>query len=124
MEFTHLLFWVQDNTLSEKFYRKCGFSVARSQDDISVVQLDGLKIELVTMRDEDEFGHDSMSSDKGRGMYVYIQHNNVDSLHQTLELQGIVSVAPPRDWPWGRREFVVKDPDGYKLCYWQPSDTT
>lgn len=24
----------------------------------------------------------------------------------------------PRDWPWGNREFVLKDPDGYKLVFW------
>jgi len=23
-------------------------------------------------------------------------------------------------WPWGKREFVVKDPDGYKLVFFSP----
>ncbi|HMR73335.1 MAG TPA: VOC family protein [Candidatus Saccharibacteria bacterium] len=121
MKFTHLLFWVQDNTLSEKFYKKLGFEVTLSRDDLSVVRLGELEIELVPMRDEDEFAKDSMSGEKGRGMYIYMQAADVDQTYENLKSQNIAAVAPPRDWPWGRREFVVKDPDGYKLCFWQKS---
>ncbi len=119
MKFTHLLFWAQDNTLSEKFYKKLGFEVTLSRDDLSVVRLGELEIELVPIRDEDEFARDSMSGEKGRGMYIYIQSDDVDRTYENLRSQNITAVALPRDWPWGRREFVVKDPDGYKLCFWQ-----
>ena len=120
MQITGLLFWVQENQLSVKFYKKLGFDVVRSEDDHSVVKLNGFEITLVNMRDEDTFARDSMSSDKGRGMYVYIRTDNVDDKYKELVDIGLKPATEPKDWDWGNREFIIKDPDGYKLCFWQP----
>lgn len=120
MKITNLLFWVQENSLSTKFYKKLGFDVIRSADDHSVVALNGFEITIVNMRDEDRFAHDSMSGDKGRGMYVYIRVEDVDSKYKELISLGFNPATEPKDWHWGNREFVLKDPDGYKLCFWQP----
>jgi uncharacterized glyoxalase superfamily protein PhnB len=120
MEITSLLFWVQENTLSTKFYKKIGFDVVRSADDHSVVTLNSFEITLVNMRDEDKFAKDSMSGDKGRGVYMYIKVDDVDAKYKELENQGFKPTTKPKDWEWGNREFILKDPDGYKLCFWQP----
>lgn len=88
MKITSLLFWVQENALSTKFYKKLGFDVVRSADDHSVVALNGFEITLVNMRDEDKFARDSMSGDKGRGMYVYIKVEDVDAKYKELSDRG------------------------------------
>ena len=119
MRITNLLFWVQENKLSEKFYKKLGFEVLQSDDDHTLVSLSGFNIDLVNMRDEDKFAKDSMSSDKGRGVYVYINVDDVDAKHRELTGVGLAPYTQPTDWPWGNREFILKDPDGYKLCFWQ-----
>ncbi len=121
MKTVSLVMWVQDCTLSVKFYRKLGFSVAQTDDRNATVSLDGFEIMLVTMRDEDEFGRDALAADKGRGLYVYIGTDDVDTKHAELQKLGLVPDTDPRDWPWGHREFIIKDPDGYKLCFWQES---
>jgi uncharacterized glyoxalase superfamily protein PhnB len=121
MKFTNLVFWVQDNTLSVKFYIKLGFDVLQSDERNSTVQLGDLQIMLVSMRAEEEFNCDSLSGDKGRGMYVYLRTSNVDATYAELQSKGIIPATEPRDWPWGNREFIVKDPDGYKLCFWKES---
>lgn len=118
MKFTGLVFWVQDATLSYKFYKKIGFEVTSVTDRDATVRCDGLEIMLVTMRDEPEFNGDSLSMQKGKGMYVYLHVADIDEKYAELTKAGIVPKAVPRDWPWGRREFVVSDPDGYKLCFW------
>ncbi len=120
MRITNLLFWVQENKLSEKFYKKLGFEVVKSDDDHSILSLNGFAIDLVSMRDENTFAKDSMSADKGRGVYVYIQVDDVDKKHQQLVVAGTAPTTEPKDWDWGNREFIIKDPDGYKLCFWQP----
>jgi len=120
MKITNLLFWVQENKLSEKFYKKLGFEILQSDDDHSVVGIQGFAIDLVSMRDDTEFSHDSMSADKGRGMYVYINVADVDSKYKELIGLGLRPATGPKDWNWGNREFILKDPDGYKLCFWQP----
>lgn len=123
MKVTNLLFWVQDNELSQKFYKKLGFTVVHSDDQYSTVKLSNFEILLLTMRDEEMFAKDSMSSEKGRGMYIYIQVDDVDSKYESLKAEGFVPATEPKDWPWGNREFILKDPDGYKICFWKPSNT-
>ena len=119
MRITTLLFWVQENKISEKFYKKIGFGIDRSDTTISVVSLNGFKIDLVNMRDEDLFAKDSMANEKGRGVYVYIQVDDVDKKYAQLVDIGITPATKPKDWECGNREFILKDPDGYKLCFWQ-----
>lgn len=119
MNITHILCWTQENRLSEKFYKKIGFEVVRSDDQMSVVALNGFEMWLLSMRDEEKFAGDALARDKGKGVYIYIAVDDVDATHQRLLKKGIQSATEPKDWPWGNREFVVKDPDGYKLCFWQ-----
>lgn len=119
MQITNLLFWVQENKVSEKFYEKIGFEVIESADDHSTVKLDNFKIILVNMRDEEKFSKDSMSTVKGMGMYVYISVDSVDEEYKKLLSLGLKPATEPKDWEWGNREFILKDPDWYKLCFWQ-----
>jgi uncharacterized glyoxalase superfamily protein PhnB len=121
VKITNLVLWVQENKLSEKFYKKVGFEVIQSTDEHSVVALQGFQLDLVSMRDEDRFARDSMSANKGRGVYVYIQVEDVDAKYAELVSLSLPPATKPKDWPWGNREFILKDPDGYKLCFWQPS---
>lgn len=120
MRITNLVLWVQENKLSEKFYKKLGFDLKHSDDDHSVVSLGGFALDLVSMRDEEPFTRDSMSGDKGRGVYIYIRVDDVDAKHRELLALGLTPATTPKDWAWGNREFILKDPDGYKLCLWQP----
>lgn len=119
MKITNLCFWTQENKLAEKFYKKVGFEVVRSDDDMSVVALDGFEIWLVNMRAEAQFAHDALAPAKGSGMYVYIRVDDVDATYKRLTQSGIQPATEPKNWPWGNREFIAKDPDGYKLCFWQ-----
>lgn len=122
MKITNLVLWTQDCTLSVKFYKKLGFAVQQADERNATVALGDFALLLVTMRDEDEFNGDSLAAEKGRGMYVYIQVDDVDAKYAELRKIGIVPATEPRDWDWGNREFVAKDPDGYKLCFWQKID--
>lgn len=120
MRFSNITLWSQENKLSEKFYKKLGFEVAKSDDEHSIVRLGDFEIVLVSMRDEEEFSKDALNSVKGSGMYIYIRVDNVHEFHTKLREKGLESATEPRNWPWGNTEFILKDPDGYKLCFWQP----
>jgi len=119
MKISHLLLWTQENKLSEKFYKKLGFEVLHSDDERSVVTLNGFQIELVNIRDEAPFERDAMAAEKGRGMYIYVLVDDIDNTYSRLQKNGITPYTEPKNWEWGNREFIVKDPDGYKLCFWQ-----
>ncbi|HSX05667.1 MAG TPA: hypothetical protein VLF69_04320 [Candidatus Saccharimonadales bacterium] len=67
MHVTSLLLWVQENRLSEKFYKKIGFEVVRADDEHSVVALSpDFAIDLVSMRDEAQFAGDAQKTAKRR----------------------------------------------------------
>jgi hypothetical protein len=68
MKITNILFWVQENKLSEKFYKKLGFEITASTNGYSEVKVGNFEIVLVNMRDEDEFSGDSLAGEKGKGM--------------------------------------------------------
>lgn len=118
MKFTNILLWVQENKLSEKFYKKLGFEVVHSDDETSTVRLGSFELVLVNMRDEALFAKDAIAGEKGIGMYIYLRVVDVDAFHASLQSNDIQPHTDPKNWPWGNREFIVKDPDGYKLCFW------
>lgn len=119
MKITSVLLWVTENKTSERFYKKLGFEIKESTDGHTVVSLNGFDLQLVNMRDDDMFTKDSLAGEKGKGMYIYINVPAVDTAYAKLVKDGIKPSTQPRDWDWGNREFIVKDPDGYKLCFWQ-----
>ncbi len=119
MRFTSLILWVQENESSAKWYKKLGFDLVRSDDDKSIVRLGDFEIWLVNMHDDEQFAGDALTSVKGKGMYMYIAVDDIEETHQQFIANGIRPYTRPKDWPWGTREFIVKDPDGYKLCFWQ-----
>jgi len=109
MKVTGLVLWAQDNTLAVRFYKKLGFDVVSSDEQTSVVRLNDFEISLVTMRDEVEFNRDSLSSGKGRGIYLYVRVDDVDALYGSLPAKGVTPYSASRDRPWGNREFIIKE---------------
>jgi uncharacterized glyoxalase superfamily protein PhnB len=73
---------------------------------------------LINVHDEDGFARDAMTAIKGKGIYVYIKVDDVDESYEKFVKLGLQPATRPRDWPWGNWEFILKDPDGYKLCFW------
>jgi predicted enzyme related to lactoylglutathione lyase len=50
----------------------------------------------------------------GWGMTLWIDCDQVNTLHAALEARGVTIITPPYDGPFGRT-FVFADPDGYRL---------
>lgn len=50
----------------------------------------------------------------GWGIALWIDCDQVDALHTTLEAAGAIIITPPYDGPFGRT-CVFADPDGYRI---------
>jgi len=59
---------------------------------------------------------------KGLGIYAYVEVDDADRHYAFVKGNGIEPRTEPKTWPWGKREFVVKDPDGYKIVFYAPAD--
>lgn len=111
------LFFANDLEKSAAFYTKLGFDVAKSDTAIR------MKLGDFTLAIMDEkvatIQKAIKSKPRGAGMFLYIEVDDVDAQYKLIHDNGIESTEP-KDWPWGKREFVVTDPDGYHLVFYAP----
>ena len=56
---------------------------------------------------------------KEAGPYTYIKVDDVDETYQGVLAAGMKPDGEPEKCPSGNREFILRDPDGYKLVFFQ-----
>jgi ribosomal protein S18 acetylase RimI-like enzyme len=61
------------------------------------------------------FSLDPELAARSHGQSLWLNAENVDELHERHVKNGAEIVLPIEDKPWGRREYTVKDPNGYLL---------
>lgn len=78
-----------------------------------------IKLCVVDKESHPDFQKEAHLDHKGSGVFLSIKVDDADASYQEVVAKGIKPSSEPRDWPWGNREFVVRDPDGYKLVFFQ-----
>ena len=77
-------------------------------------------IDKETAKDQDgSFQKEAFGEPKGTGLYINIEVDGIDAYFQELKNKGLKPSTKPRDWPWGQREFAIRDPDRYKLVFYE-----
>lgn len=112
------LFFVKDIKHTAEFYQQLGFAVEASSDVIRI------KLGDFTLAFMDEsqaqIAKEAGFKPKGLGIFTYVEVDDVDAQFQLIKESGVVPSSEPKDWSWGKREFAVKDPDGYKIIFYSP----
>ncbi len=118
---TSAVAYVDDPAKTADFYQKVGFTIDRNEPDHVSVSLGDYWMDFHpgSKEDKPEFQEEAVSTPKGIGLFLYFRVTEIDNFYQELLEKGLVTSSEPRDWPWGNREFVVRDPDGYKLVFYQ-----
>lgn len=114
-KFHSVLFYASDLNKTLEFYKQLGFN-AELRGETVRVELGDFKIAFVD-ENKNPIKNESGAKPKGLGVFTYVEVENVDEYFKLLKEKGIHTSSEPRDWPWGKREFAVKDPDGYKLIF-------
>jgi uncharacterized glyoxalase superfamily protein PhnB len=109
---------VKDTVATAKFYRQLGFTILEETKDKVATQLGDFYIDF---HDETRvvFKGELGKEPKGLGIWTYINVDDVDETYKQLIEKGLKPSSAPKDWPWGNREFAIKDPDGYKWVFYQ-----
>lgn len=112
---------VTDLDKTAEFYQKLGLEIKSKSADRLVIYLNWYRIDLFTVGagDSPSLQAEASLGDKGSGVYLYFSVDDVDETYRELSAQGLEPDAEPRDEPWGNREFIVRDPDGYKLVFFK-----
>ena len=111
---------VKDLEKVTEFYGALGFDFKKRVPGISeTAYLNWFWIEFL-LEDKvvtEEFKEDVKASSKGAGQYIHINVEDVDMFYEGVLTKGLRPSSEPQDFPWGHREFVLRDPDGYKLVF-------
>ena len=115
--FSGIVLYVGDLKASVDFYTKLGFTFKEVGDTAATGYINWFWIDLVQANSETKqsYQNDAQAERKGDGAFMCLSVDNVDAAYEALVSEGIQPSSEPKDWPYGRREFVVRDPDGYKL---------
>lgn len=110
------LYFVSDLSATTKFYKDLGFEVLESDDsirikpgDFTLTFMDELKVQI---------DKEARATPKGIGVFTYVEVNDVDAQFNEIKSKSIEPSSEPKTYPWGKREFAVKDPDGYKIVFY------
>jgi catechol 2,3-dioxygenase-like lactoylglutathione lyase family enzyme len=115
--------YVKDVETSVSFYKELGFEPVSNDGGVAVVKLGAMRVQFVaqeTAKDQSEsFQKDAFGEPKGTGVYINVEVDNIDDYFKQLKESGITPSTEPKDWAWGQREFVIRDPDRYKIVFYQ-----
>lgn len=62
-----------------------------------------------------------IESAAGQGVTLTLQVNDIHAVRAELEEAG-VGPGPVKLHPWGALGFFCRDPEGYRIEFWQPTD--
>lgn len=112
-----ILLYASNLSKSHEFYKKLGFITNKNVDFVEAV-LDDF---ILTLFDQNKvhFKEEAKIKPKGAGLFIMIKTDGVDEYYKTIKEMGLKPSSKPKDWPWGNREFAIKDPDGYKLVFFE-----
>jgi catechol 2,3-dioxygenase-like lactoylglutathione lyase family enzyme len=103
---------VEDLARAAEFYETIGFRRGKEEPDRVTFYVNWFFVTLVA-QDESEVGT------KGAGLLLYIKVDDVEDFHKAVLAAGMNPDGEPEKRPSGNREFVLRDPDGYKLVFFQ-----
>lgn len=115
--------YVKNTKKTADFYEKLGFKFDKREADHISIYLNWFWMDFHPQDKEDkpEFQKEANLASKGAGLFIYIKVDDVDEFYKGVIKKGLKPSSEPRDWPWGNREFVLRDPDGYKLVFFNKS---
>lgn len=110
--------FVKDLDRTAAFYESLGFDIKkRSEKHISAYSnwfwIDFI---LVEREERPSYIQEARASERGAGVLLYLSVDNVDETYQEMLTAGTKTAGEPHNSPYGNREFILYDPDGYRLA--------
>ena len=111
------LFFVKDLKETIGFYKKLGFEL-EDLDDAARIKIDDFTLAFID-ETKVQIDKETVMEPKGLGIFTYVEVEDVDEQFKYVVEKGVKPSSEPASFPWGKREFAVKDPDGFKIIFYQ-----
>ena len=109
--------YVKNLNKTAKFYETLGFEIKKREADHITAYSNWFWIDFLSMAkgERAESVKSQDLSNRGAGLSIYLSVENVDDFYKELIANGMKPSSKPQNQPWGNREFILHDPDGYSL---------
>jgi catechol 2,3-dioxygenase-like lactoylglutathione lyase family enzyme len=113
--------YVKDLSKTAQFYESLGFRRGNEEPDRVTFYVNWFFVTFIAQDREDdaEPRKDAELPDKGAGLFVYVKVDDIEEFHKAVVAEGMKPDGEPEVRASGNREFVLRDPDGYKLAFFQ-----
>jgi catechol 2,3-dioxygenase-like lactoylglutathione lyase family enzyme len=113
--------YVKDLDRTAEFYEALGFRRGKEEPDRTTFYVNWFFATFIAQdhEDDDDLRAEAELPDKGAGLFVYIKVDDIDDFHKSVVANGMKPDGEPRVRRSGNREFVLCDPDGYRLAFFQ-----
>lgn len=115
-----------DNTI--KFYETCGFKIEydRPESRFAFMSLGEIQFMFCELKEENKWETGKLEYPFGRGINFQLEVDNVDKIYTSLKNEGYpIMIEMDENWYrqddklLGNKEFLVQDPDGYLLRFFE-----
>jgi catechol 2,3-dioxygenase-like lactoylglutathione lyase family enzyme len=113
--------YVEDLARTAELYEAIGFRRGKEEPGRATFYVNWFFVTFVAQDQEAdaELRQEAEQPAKGSGLYVYIKVDDVEDFHKAVVAAGMNPDGEPEKRPSGNREFVLRDPEGYKLVFFQ-----
>jgi catechol 2,3-dioxygenase-like lactoylglutathione lyase family enzyme len=113
--------YVEDLSKTAEFYETLGFRRGKEEPDRATFYVNWFFVTFIAQDQEKdpEVRKEAKSRTKGAGLFTYIKVDDIGDFHKAVVAAGMKPEGEPEVQASGNREFVLRDPDGYKLAFFQ-----
>jgi predicted enzyme related to lactoylglutathione lyase len=113
--------YVEDLSRTAEFYETIGFRRGKEEPDRVTFYVNWFFVTFIAEDREDDavLRKEAELPTKGSGLFLYIKVDDVEDFHKAVLSNGMKPDGEPIAQPSGSREFLLRDPDGYKLVFFQ-----
>lgn len=113
--------YVEDLDRSVEFYEALGFRIGKRESDHATCYVNWFWVDLIA-RDcasEPEPTDGVSFAQRGAGLYLYVKVDDLDDAYAAVLAAGMKPSGEPGGGRSRNREFVLRDPDGYRLVFFE-----
>ena len=113
--------YVQDLAKTAEFYEALGFRRGKEESDRVTFYVNWFFMTFIAQDQEadSKLREEAELPAKGSGLLINLKVDDVEDFHKSVVAAGMKPAGEPEVRPSGNREFVLRDPDGYKLVFFQ-----
>jgi catechol 2,3-dioxygenase-like lactoylglutathione lyase family enzyme len=113
--------YVKDLSKTAEFYEALGFRRGKEEPDRATFYVNWFFVTFIAQdrEDDSELPKEAELPNRGSGLFLYVKVDHIEDFHKAVISEGMKPDGEPEVRSSGNREFVLRDPDGYKLALFQ-----